>query len=55
MNKIKVLKTTKLIKIFFSILILFSTSILFAQENSENVIAPVADNACKIPTDAEEL
>lgn len=37
MNKIKVLKTTKLIKIFFSILILFSTSILFAQENSENL------------------
>ena len=36
MNRAKVLKTTKLIKIFFSILILFSTSILFAQENSEN-------------------
>jgi hypothetical protein len=35
-NRAKVLKTTKLIKIFFSILILFSTSILFAQENSEN-------------------
>ena len=34
MNRAKVLKTTKLIKIFFSILILFSTSILFAQENS---------------------
>ena len=34
MNRRKVLKTTKLIKIFFSILILFSTSILFAQENS---------------------
>ena len=37
MNRAKVLKTTKLIKIFFSILILFSTSILFAQENSENL------------------
>ena len=36
MNRAKVLKTTKLIKIFFLILILFSTSILFAQENSEN-------------------
>ena len=32
MNRAKVLKPTKLIKIFFSILILFSTSILFAQE-----------------------
>ena len=37
MNKRKVLKTTKLIKLIFSILILFSTSILFAQENSENI------------------
>lgn len=37
MNRAKVLKTTKLIKIFFLILILFSTSILFAQENSENI------------------
>ena len=37
MNRAKVLKTTKLIKIFFLILILFSTSILFAQENSENL------------------
>ena len=37
MNRAKVLKTTKLIKLIFSILILFSTSILFAQENSENI------------------
>ena len=37
MNKKKALKTTKLIKFIFSILILFSTSILFAQENSENI------------------